>query len=253
MKDAAIRFYAELNDFLPPDRRHRPLRVPCHVPRTVKDAIESLGVPHVEVDLILADGESVGFDHRISGGERIAVYPAFESIDIAPLVRCRGRPLREPRFVADVHLRRLARWLRLLGLDVRQPPGASDAELVRISVDDRRILLTRDRALLKRGALTHGYWVRAVDPIEQSREVVERFDLRRRIAPFTRCLACNGTLRTVDKGAVSDRIPPRTRRWLDDYVECDACGTLYWRGTHARRLERTIQRILAPCEGTDDA
>jgi len=253
VNEATVRFYAELNDFLPSDRQQRPLRFCFHVPPTVKDAIESLGVPHVEVDLILVNGGSVGFDHRLSGGDRVSVYPSFESIDIAPLVCLRDRPLREPRFVSDVHLRRLARWLRLLGFDALHPVSASDEELVEISLGERRILLTRDRALLKRGALTHGYWVRAVDPIEQAREVVERFDLRGRAAPFTRCLECNGALRTVEKGAVCDRIPPRTRRWLDEYVECQACGKLYWRGTHARRLERTVERILAPDGETSEA
>ncbi len=104
-----FRFYEELNDYLPPEQRKRTIAREITGTPSVKDAIESLGVPHTEIDLILVDGRSVRFDRRLRGGERIAVYPEFERFDISPLHRLRPKPLREPRFVADVHLGTLAR------------------------------------------------------------------------------------------------------------------------------------------------
>ncbi len=242
--EATFRFYAELNDFLPPERRGAEIPYGFMVAPTAKDAIEALGVPHVEVDLIVVDGTSVGFEHRLSHGERICVYPVFESLDIGPVSKLRPIPLRQTRFVADVHLRRLARYLRLLGLDTLHSPELDDPELVEISVRDRRILLTRDRQLLKHGRLTHGYWVRSTVPVEQAAEVVRRFDVAERVEPFTRCPACNGLLRPVEKRAVADDIPAKTARWLDDYVQCTDCGKLFWQGTHHQRLLGLIERIL---------
>jgi uncharacterized protein with PIN domain len=246
---AIVRFYAELNDFLPPEKRRRDIEVAFLVSPSIKDAIEALGVPHVEVDLILVDGYSVGFDHRLGNGERVSVYPMFESLDISPATRLQDRPLRRPTFVADVHLRKLARLLRLLGLDVLHSNFYTDPELVRTSRNEGRILLTRDRALLKHGGLTRGYWVRSVHAQEQAVEVVRRFDLSRQASPFTRCPLCNGILRQTAKDEALDRIPPRTADWLDDYFECTTCGKLYWHGTHAKRIRASIDRILNEVNG----
>ncbi|MCD6321220.1 Mut7-C ubiquitin/RNAse domain-containing protein [Candidatus Bipolaricaulota bacterium] len=244
MPKAVFRFYAELNDFLPREWRQRDIEYSFLGRPMVKDAIEALGVPHVEVDLVLANGESVPLEYHLQDGDRIAVYPVFESLDISDIVRIRRRPLRRPRFVADVHLGKLVRYLRLLGLDVESPPDASDEELVRISAEEGRILLTRDRHLLKHGSLTHGYWVRSDDPVEQAREVIRRFDLEREIRPFSRCLACNGPLVPVPKEEVLGKIPPRTAAWLDEFYRCRRCGKLYWPGTHYRRLRRVLDEIL---------
>ncbi len=245
MGAATFRFYAELNDFLPPGLRRREIPYRFHGSPAVKDAIEALGIPHVEVDLILVNGRSVGFDYRLQPGNRIAVYPVFESLDITPLVRLQDRPLRNPKFIADVHLGKLVRLLRLLGLDTAQFEGKEDSALVEAALNAKRIILTRDRDLLKRGAVTHGYWVRSTDPIEQAREVVRRFDLSSQARPFTRCLACNGPLIRAEKEEVFDRIPPKTARWQDEYFICRDCGKLYWRGTHYPRLRNTIRRILS--------
>jgi hypothetical protein len=116
--------------------------------------------------------------------------------------------------------------------------------MVRVCCKEDRVLLTRDRALLRHGALVRGYWVRATDPAQQLPEVLRRFDLFENASPFTRCPRCNGRLVPVDKGDVLDRIPPRTAAWLDDYMICPACGQLYWRGTHHDRLTRQIERLF---------
>jgi uncharacterized protein len=192
---AAIRFYAELNDFLPAERKNRASTYAFGVSGSVKDAIEALGVPHTEVDLILANGQSVDFSYLIQNGDKISVYPIFESIDISPLERLRPTPLREVRFVLDTHLGKLAAYLRMLGLDAAYHTDYTDEKLATISLDEKRILLTRDRGLLKRNIIIRGYFVRATSPREQLIEVLRRFDLFRSISPFERCMHCNTLLR----------------------------------------------------------
>jgi uncharacterized protein with PIN domain len=242
---ASFRFYAELNDHLAPEQRHHDLEKTFFVPASLKDGIESFGVPHTEVDLVLVNGESSGFSRLIQDGDRVAVYPVFEGLDITPQVRLRPLPLREPRFVLDVHLGRLAAYLRMLGLDAAYRNCAADPELVRQSVDERRILLTRDRALLKHSALTHGYWLRETGSRHQVAEVVRRFDLARRIQPFTRCMACNEPLRLVVREEVRGRVPPRIAEIHDDFLQCPGCCRVYWRGTHYERMRRWIEELIA--------
>lgn len=245
MGRVTVRVYAELNDFLPPERRQRDIAYDFVVAPSVKDAVESLGVPHTEIDVILADGQPVGFDHRLVDGEHISVYPVFEAFDVAGLNRLRREPLRGPRFVADVHLGTLARNLRLLGFDTVWRNDADDAELAGIAARDKRILLTRDRGLLKRAAVDRGVFVRHDDPFEQTVDVLARLDLGRRIAPFTRCLVCNGELHAVDKATVIDELPPRTREEFDEFVRCDGCGRVYWKGSHHERLVRIVDDVRA--------
>lgn len=240
---AAIRFYAELNDHLAPADRYQTLEKTFFVPSTVKDVVESFGVPHAEVDLITANGQSVDFSYVVQNRDRIGVYPVFESLDITPELRVRPQPLREPRFVLDVHLGRLAAYLRMLGFDTVYQNCFSDDELVEISVGERRILLTRDRGLLKRAALTHGYWLRETGSRRQASEIVRRFDLLRNIQPFSRCMACNGVLNVVSKDEVRDRVPPRTAAVYDDFRQCPRCRRVYWRGPHHATMQRWIEQL----------
>ncbi|HEX7034718.1 MAG TPA: Mut7-C RNAse domain-containing protein, partial [Pseudomonadales bacterium] len=249
---AVFRFYAELNDFLPPpvgvERVYRFNGNPA-----VKDAIEAQGVPHAEVELILVEGRSVGFGHRLADGYRVAVYPVFESFDVAGLVRVRPAPLRRSRFVVDVNLGKLARWLRLLGFDTLYRNDYADAEVVRIAAEEGRIVLTRDRRLLHHAAVTHGYWVRAVESQAQVAEVLRRFQLEGAVAPFRRCLGCNGLIHPVAKEAVQGRLEPKTRRYYDEFHQCEGCGKVYWRGPHYARLENMVSRLLAPPTDPSDA
>jgi len=244
MNEATFRFYAELNDFLPSDRQKRALLYPFTGSPAVKDAIEALGVPHVEVDLVLVNGHSVDFACRLQPGDRVAVYPVFESLDITPLVRLQQRPLRRTAFLTDVHLGKLTRLLRLLGMDTTQTETAEDAQIVATAAKEARIILTRDRQLLKHGAVTHGYWVRSDQPLEQAREIVRRFDLTSQLQPFRRCLSCNGLIKPVDKKEVLSRIPPKTALWQQEYYICQACGKLFWRGTHFPKLQEMMVRVL---------
>lgn len=245
MARATFRFYEELNDFLPPGRRK--VEFDCTFDRrsSVKDMIEALGVPHPEVEMILANGEPVGFDRLVRDGDRFAVYPMFESFDVCEHLRVRNEPLRCVRFVLDTHLGRLARYLRLSGFDTLYRNDFVDAELAEISATQGRILLTRDRLLLKRRIITHGYCVRRDRPADQLAEVVRRFQLRRLVAPFTRCARCNGLLEDVDKEAVLEQLEPLTRRYYDVFRRCAECGAVYWQGSHVERIERLIGNAIA--------
>lgn len=249
VRRAHFRFYAELNDLLPPARRGVTFDVAFRGGPSVKDLVESLGVPHTEIDLILVDGEPVDFAWIVRDATRVSVYPVFESIDIAPLARLRPEPLREVRLVLDVHLGRLARHLRMLGLDARWTNDASDEEIARVAAAERRIVLTRDTGLLKRRSVTHGYRVRASDPRRQLAEVVERLDLVRAVAPFRRCLRCNVLLEPVRKEDVVDALPPRVRSAHDTFRRCPSCRRVYWAGSHHRRMARLVAELVAEVSG----
>jgi len=245
------RFYAELNDFLRPLDRGRPLVAEIASGTSVKDLVESLGVPHTEIDVILVNGISVDFAQQLADGDRVSVYPTFQSIDVTPITHLRPNALRTPRFVLDVHLGRLARRLRLLGFDVLWRNDVSDAELARLSAQQRRILLTRDRGLLKRREVTHGYFVRETARRRQVEEVLRRFDLFGSIQPFGRCLECNGLLEPVAKTEVNDRLLPRTRRDYDEFQRCQGCGRVYWKGSHYDALRAVVDDIRRTARGEE--
>jgi uncharacterized protein with PIN domain len=242
-KRAEFRFYAELNDFLP--RRHRFVTVVRSFDGevSVKDSIEAAGVPHTEVDLVIVNSESVDFTYRVCDGDRIAVYPVFEALDIGPIARVRPEPLREPRFFADVHLGRLARYLRLVGFDTAYERDCEDAQLAATAAREGRIVLTHDGGLLKRNVVTHGMFVRAPQPRAQLLEVARRLQLLSRFKPFTRCLECNGTLTTASKPDVAALVPQRAWRSHEQFVRCTSCGRVYWAGTHHERLRRLVEDI----------
>lgn len=245
MKNRAFfRFYAELNDFLPAQRRQKTFVAPFELSGSVKDMIESLGVPHTEVDLILANGRSVDFAYLVQDGDRISVYPVFESIDISPVLRVRPEPLREPAFVLDVHLGQLAVYLRMLGFDTLYRNDYADEELARISSREGRILLTRDRGLLKRTIVTHGYCLRTTDPRQQVVEVLRRFDLRSAVSPFRRCLHCNTPLQSVAKAEISHRLDAQTKKYYDHFRICPHCDRIYWRGSHFKRMQTFVESVL---------
>ncbi len=249
MAPVYLRFYAELNDFLPPEHRQVEFPHPLTGRASVKDVIEAAGVPHTEVDLILVNGVSADFAHLVSDGDRVSVYPVFEAMDITPVVRLRPRPLRNPRFILDTHLGKLATYLRMLGFDALYRNDYDDATIVRIACDENRIILTRDKGLLMRNAVTHGYWVRATRAEDQAAEVVRRFDLAGQARPFTRCLVCNGELRAVAKEEVAARLLPKTRQYYEDFCVCNSCGRIYWNGSHYERMRRTVERILSDVRG----
>lgn len=240
---AYFRFYAELNDHLAPADRFQTLERRFEVSSTVKDMIEGFGVPHAEIDLITANGASVDFNYRVRDGDRISVYPMFESIDITPELRVRPQALREPRFVLDVHLGKLAAYLRMIGFDAFYRSCFTDPELAAVSSREHRILLTRDRGLLKHSAVTHGYWLRETDSRRQAAEVVQRFDLTRAMRPFTRCMECNGVLEPISREQAREVVPERVAAAHDEFRQCPECGRVFWKGSHYDRMRRFVEEL----------
>ncbi|MFQ5506311.1 MAG: Mut7-C RNAse domain-containing protein [Planctomycetota bacterium] len=241
---ARFRFYAELRDFLPETTRRAELPYAFRGSPSIKHAIEALGVPHAEVDLILVNGRSVAFDYSLRPGDRVSVYPVFESLDISPVGRLRPRPLRRTRFVVDGHLGKLARLLRMLGFDTSYRADCGDSEIVRISLAEGRIILTRDRGILRRKAVTHAYYVRSIHAREQLLEVLRRFDLGALLEPFQRCMICNGVIGEVAKEAILDRVPAGTRAAYEEFHVCSGCDRVYWRGPHHAAMTEYIRRLF---------
>lgn len=241
MSQVTIRIYGPLNDFLPVANRHVARPVSFAGPRSVKDVIEGLGVPHPEIDVILVNGESVPFEFGVRDTDRIAVFPRFHTIDISGVTNVRPRP-DTMRFVVDGHLGKLARGLRLVGLDAICPEAEDDA-LATCAAREGRILLTRDRELLKRRLVTHGYFVRDTRPQRQLVEVLQRFGPLA-LEPFSRCLRCNTELVEVSKAAVEPMLPPRIREQHHRFHTCRGCGRVYWQGSHWTRLVHAVDAAL---------
>jgi uncharacterized protein len=246
MHSATFRFYAELNDFLPPTRRGVAFTYAFNSDQSVKHLIESAGAPHTEVELILVNGVPVDFAYQVQAGDVVGIYP----YSVAPRVPENGR-LRPPipvpaRFVLDIHLGQLARYLRLLGFDTLYPGGDhDDADLAQIAHDENRILLTRDRGLLMRNLVVHGYCLRTKDSRAQLTAVLHRFRLFDEIQDTPRCLRCNGRLYAITKEAILDRLEWKTRLYYDDFQICADCAQIYWQGSHYPRLRAFVQAVKA--------
>jgi uncharacterized protein len=243
-----LRFYEELNHFLPMAQQKDPIALELKQRSTIKDVIESLGVPHTEVDLILINGESVEFGHLLNDCDQVSVYPMFESFDITSITKLRKHPLRrndghQLKFVVDVNLGKLAIFLRMLGFDVIYHPELhEDAALAAISQQEHRVLLTRDLGLLKRKNVTYGYFLRSQHPTQQILEVLRRFDLLSSSRLCTRCLECNTPVISIPKGHVLDRIPPRVAEAYDDFFICPDCKKIYWQGTHFQGMRMRLEK-----------
>jgi uncharacterized protein with PIN domain len=221
-----FRLYAELNDFLSPEQRMRAFDRAIFLPSSVKDVIESLGVPHTEVDLILANGVPVVFSYLVQHGDYISVYPRFTSLDVSPLLQLRP-PLQDVRFALDTHLGRLATYLRMMGFDALYETSCDDEELSRISAHEKRILLTR-----------------VTEPRRKLLEVLRRYSLFPSVAPFQRFLRCNALLQPISKESIQDRLPPRTAECHNQFKICPGCDRLHWPGSHYEHMQRFIEHVL---------
>lgn len=244
-----IRFYSELNDFLRNHPKKEDIRYSFQGRRSIKDLIESFGVPHVEVDLILVNGISTGFDYIVKNGDRISVYPMFESCNIEAISKLKRKALRDTKFVLDVHLGKLALYLRLLGFDTDYRNFRDDAELAEISKEQQRILLTRDRQLLMRSIVEKGLIIRNTDPFLQIVEILNRLDLWDVVIPFSRCTVCNGKIIEIHKEDeafihIFNELPHKVKSWCKEIYKCTNCGKIYWKGSHYDKLMIFIEKIM---------
>jgi len=243
MPAAVFRVYGILNDFLPERRKGVSFQAEFAAHETVKHILEAIGIPHPEIGLLLINGESSGLQVRLKEKDRVSVYPPFQHLDIGPVTKLETVPEGEKKFILDSHLGKLANNLRLLGFDTRYRNDFSDPELSELSVQEKRILLTRDRGLLKRKQVRWGYLVREDDPWEQTLSVVLRYNLGGQIKPFTRCARCNGILTEVKKDAVLDQLEPLTTKYYQEFSRCENCGQVYWRGSHFEKLTEKVETV----------
>jgi len=215
-----------------------------HRRAALKDVVESLGIPHTEIGALRVAGREVGFFHPVADGETIAVAGVVPPCDVTRPTLLRPAPLPSARFLVDLNVARLAKLLRLAGFDAAHNPDWHDHELARRSAEERRILLTRDRALLRHGCIAFGHLVRAASPRAQLAEVLSQYGLGKDSRPFSRCLRCNGVLETVDKLTVLDRLEPLTRRYYERFYQCQTCRQIYWEGSHKEGLKRLLEEAL---------
>jgi len=242
-KIAQFRFYEELNDFLPNKKKKILFPYLFEGNPAIKDAIEALGVPHTEVDLILVNGNSVSFRYQLNDKDHVSVYPVFESFEISEISRLRKEPLRNSKFVLDVHLGKLAKYLRMAGFDTLYENHYSDSEIAAISLEEKRIILTRDVGILKFREIKHGYWIRSQNPVEQFGEVVRRFDLSANFRPFHRCINCNGLIHKTTKTSVLNVLKPKTKEFYHEFYQCESCRKVYWKGSHFGKMQSFIDKF----------
>lgn len=246
MFQATFHFFGDLNDFLPPPRQQIAFSHRIKEQGSIKDAIEALGVPHPEVDLILVNGASVEFSYLLKANDTVSVYPQHLSRQTEAVSKVRPQPLDSHTFVLDVHLGKLARYLRFLGFDTLYRNDYEDAELAQISSEQQRILLTQDLGLLKRSIVTYGYRVRSPHPKTQAKEILNRFNLHAQISPFSRCSRCNGPLSPVKKETIQHQLPHYTALHYQNFFQCQSCHQLYWQGAHHSKMQQLIQDLSTP-------
>jgi uncharacterized protein with PIN domain len=237
---AFFRFHGELEDFLVPHRRKQTLAYHFRGHPGIKDPIETFGIPHSEVAMIEVDGKAAGYKYQLQPNDCVEVYPLACAGAYGT-----GQKLfnGDPRFVVDTNLGKLARWLRLLGFDTCWQNNYADSEVVRLGVEEERIILTRDRRLLFHKVIVHGFWVRAVIPMAQIQEVMQRIGLVHHIHPFHRCLECNGLIHPVAKSAVINKLEPLTRKYYDEFFQCKCCSQIYWKGSHYLNLVQKLDQL----------
>jgi hypothetical protein len=228
MATAYFRFHAELATFVKRELRGARFAYECARAANLKNAIEALGVPHTEVGTVLVNGAPATLQRTVREGDEVEVFAYAEVQGSAPL------------FLADAHLGALARFLRMLGFDTVHDQALADREIRRIAQDEGRVVLTRDRDLLKCREIERGCYVRALKPEAQLREVAARYQLAERARPFTLCLHCNLALAPIGRGLVATRVPQRVLELHDAFTHCAGCDRVYWPGTHYERMKSAL-------------
>ena len=241
MKQVHFRFYEELNDYLPEENRKKWFEQTFEQGTTIKNAVEQLGIPYNEIDLILVNQQSQGLDYQLQKEDRISVYPMFELFDISSVSEVRDKPLRNPKFIGDVHLGRVCKYLRMLGFDTLYFKNYTVEQLIELSRQDHRILLSKDQKLGKNPNVNHWYWIRSSDPLEQIRDLYEKLDLAGSITPLTRCIKCNNEIVPVSKEKIQEKLQPRTAKYYEEFFHCPNCERIYWKGSHYEHMLEFIQ------------
>jgi len=244
MKKAYLRFYAELNEYLPIEYRQKTFIYHFTLNPSIKDIIEACGVPHPEIDVILVNKESVDFNYFLVDDDHVSIYPIFESLDVSPLIRLRSKPLRVTKFIVDETLGKLVKKLRMFGFDSIKEETNDKNKFIQKAKTEKRIILTRSRNLLKCKPISHGYWIRAIEVNNQIKEVISRFDLYTQMKPFGRCTVCNSQIKPVSKDSLKGLLPEKTQNHFDEFWQCDRCKKIYWKGSHYQKMLKQVRSMI---------
>ncbi len=236
---ATMHYYGELNYFLPLSHRNVDFTYLFDGKPSIKDAIEANHVPHTEVGCILVNGKAVDFSYHLLDNDYAAIHPVKSQAELSSPISLRSAAI--PVFIADVHLGKLVRYLRLCGIDVFFDPRLDDEGIIKRALKEQRIILTRDRRLLHVKEIVHGCCLHSQTPIVQLHEVIDRYDLMKVIKPFSRCMVCNGKLLEVEKNSIINRLEPKTRIYYDRFRRCEKCGKIFWKGSHFERLNSVLK------------
>lgn len=236
MGQITLTIHGKLNDFLPNRSIENSVQVPFNQKTALKHIVEVIGIPHPEVGIVQVDGHEVDLNYPVQDGDRVHIFPR--------VVSELHYSAEGPKFVLDNHLGKLADYLRLLGFDVIYAKDWPDGDIAQYAYEQNRILLTRDRGLLKRKIVADGYCVRADDPEQQLAEVVAQYRLNNYVTPFQRCPRCNGKLAPVKKEDIIERLQPLTRKYYDEFTQCAGCGQIYWKGSHFRHMQSMLSPYL---------
>ncbi|RMG74096.1 MAG: twitching motility protein PilT [Chloroflexi bacterium] len=242
MAQITLKFYGEINFFLPQSHRGHTYQPLLNYKTSIKDFIEALGIPHPEIGELLVNNQAVGFDYQLLEDQAysIAVYARTlkDSTQLRPPL------IDKPRFILDTHLGRLANLLRMMGFDTLYRNDYPDDELAYVSHHEQRVLLTRDIGVLKRSLVIYGRFIRETNPHKQIVEVLHAFNLLPHISPFKRCIKCNGMLNPVKKDEIINLIPENSARHFEIFHQCTTCNQVYWKGSHYDKMQSYIEAVI---------
>jgi len=244
MPHATFRFHDSLKFFLPRKQKNQPITHTFDWKASIKDMVESMGVPHPEVELLVVNGTSVGWDYIVQPDDEIDIHPQFDAISLTDKTPLFPVYSGKPRFILDTHLGRLAAYLRMMGFDTLYRNDYPDDELAQVSHDENRILLTRDVGLLKRSLVIYGYFVRHTKPRQRILEIAQRYNLAEFAEPFKYCMKCNGNLYQVEKQVIQHQLPGNTTDYYDIFHQCEDCERIFWKGSHYRKMADIVQDVM---------
>ncbi len=248
MGQVTFYFSGEANTLLPINKREIEFIHEFKDNPSIKDTIESLGVPHTEVNAIIVNEKSEDFSYLLQDGDNCKIYSFFSTPKNQEIIELQPPIPENISFILDVHLGKLASFLRMLGFDTLYNNTYEDAEIADISDSENRIVLTRDKGLLMRKKVIYGYYVRATNPKKQLKEILKRFDIFKKIKPFKRCIKCNGDLEYIDKQSIIEALPEATKKYINKFHRCTDCSQIYWPGSHHKDMQQFISEMVGITE-----
>ena len=238
-----INFHEQLNFFLKRGHKGRGIEYPLTRRASVKDIIESFGVPHTETGCILFNNTPVDFSFIPASCGTLQVDAIPTPFKLRQPSLLRPEPADNIKFIADVNVIKLGKLLILLGFDVVFSPSWSDGKIADMADKTGRIVLTRDTGLLKRSKIVFARRIRADLPYDQLVETILFFGLTPFISFFSRCTKCNKKLKPVSKREVLDLLEPKTKLYFNSFFQCPECKKVFWQGSHYDNILKKIASL----------